>query len=246
MKTKSILYLTTLLILASSIFTGCKKESKGIGKVTQTPVAFYSDKLMRDSTFLNFFTAVAVKSLKLTPISEFDDHKSNLQSSVINEVVDSSLAYDYLAEIITSEIMMKAENPGFFELTIDEQAAVMNKVVGNLAIESYTQKNADNPLVITASKTLVDLNNYQPIDLSHPMEITMWEFAGCTATALVGALGDYGSVVGQVWKLFTQGGQYLTRASIFQLAGRVVRNAVPWYKVIGITYSYATCLWAAA
>jgi len=246
MKTKSILYLTTLLILASGIFTGCKKESKGMSTATQSPVAFYSNKLLRDSTFVDFFHAVTVKSLKLTPISAFDNHKSNNQTSVIiDDVIDSSLAYDYLADIITAEVMMKAENPGFFELAIDEQEAVMSKIMGDLAIESYREENADAPLVIIATNTLEELNNYEPIDLSQPTEITAGEFAACTTGALFGAIGDYGGIVGQVWRLFKEGGQYLTRATIFQLAGRVIKNAVPWYKVISATSSYALCLWSA-
>jgi hypothetical protein len=50
------------------------------------------------------------------------------------------------------------------------------------------------------------------------------------------SVGDYGGIVGQVWRLFTQGSQYLTPGAIFQIAGRVVRNAVPWYKVASITF----------
>ena len=77
-------------------------------------------------------------------------------------------------------------------------------------------------------------------------ELTWGEFMGCTAGALGAALGEYGGIVEDVWRLVSQGSQYLTWGGVLQIASRVVRNAVPWYKVASVAFGYATCLIAAA
>lgn len=177
-----------------------------------------------------------------------NESRSSLRA---NETTDSAAAYNAVAEIVTAEVMLQNVHPQFFQLTLEEQQLVCNNVCQQLADEAYRRENPSDPMVIYGTKTIAYLNEYGPVMRKENnrvtrMDITWGEFSMCTAGALGAALGEYGGIVGEVWRIFTQGSQYLTWGGVFQIASKIVKNAVPWYKVASVAFGYATCLWAAA
>jgi hypothetical protein len=243
MKKQTLLISGAILLLTVGVFTACKKNSS---EESKDPVAFYSKKFMTDETFVTFFKTMVTNSFKLNKLAGNDRANATQRTTMIN-ISDTAAAYNYVSETVTAEVLMKAENPGFFELTPSQQTDVMNAVCNNLAVESYRQANATTPLVVFATETLDYLNQNGPMLRGQlAINITWGEFALCTAGALGAALAEYGGVLGQVWNLLSQGSQYLTWGGVFQIVGAVVRNAVPWYKVASVAIGYATCLWAAA
>jgi hypothetical protein len=243
---KKTLYSAIFTIATISIITSCKKSSTKEEVID--PVKFYSQKFMTDQSFTTFFKTMVSNSFKINKLKADD---KAISSDNAYQVTDTTSAYDYVAETVTAQVLMKADNPGFFELSLDQQVQVMSQVCSNLALESYRQAHSTTPLVIYATETLDYLNHHGPTMNNQTIkvdfiDITWGEFAGCTTAALGAALGEYGGVIGDVWRLLSEGSQYLTWGGVFQIAKRVIRNAVPWYKVASVAIGYATCLWSVA
>lgn len=242
---KKRLYRKSLLLpLVLCCFVGCQKHSVESKKTPKELVAYYAHQFMESKTFADFFKTTVSNSFKLNKLVV---NEGVPISNRTNEIADTTLGYDFLAETITAEVMLKTEYPGFFDLTINQQIDVMNTVCNNLAVESYRLANSTLPLVTYATEM------YQQVTLAGPLmrntlniDITWTEFMACTGAALGAVLGEYGGILRDVYNLFTQGSQALSWGSIFNIAKRVVRNAVPWYKVVSVAIGYAACLWAAA
>lgn len=236
MRKKNYFSAWTIILFLGITFISCSK-SKSDDEPKVNPIELYTNKFLNDETFATYFKYVTNNALKINGL---------VSGATRTEQVDTTTAYDYVAEIATSQVMLRAENPGFFELPQSQQIEVMNNICSNLALESYRQTKATSPLVINATETYNNIVEFGPAMRTQLLDISWQEFTACTAGALSAAFAEYGGVAGDVWRLFSQGSTYLTWGSIWSIAKRVVRSAVPWYKVVGVAIGYASCLWAAA
>jgi len=245
MKKRNLFIGSLFTLFLVGISFSCRKEQRfETSENVEKGIAYYSKAFMTDPTFAKFVRTFVSNSFKVNRIISANQRSGVYRTAT--EIIDTSGAYTNVAEIVTAGVMMRGEHPEFFELPLEEQQEVVKNVFDQLANDEFRRLNPTNELVIFGDEKIRHLNEHGPLLRITAIDISWGEFAMCTAGALGAALGEYGGIIGQVWALFTQGSQYLTWGGIFQIANRVVRNAVPWYKVASIAFGYATCLWAAA
>jgi hypothetical protein len=241
---KKVTFFSAVLILSAIIFlNSCQKNNYKNDSKIDKPTEYFSKKFLKDSVFNDFFKTAITNSFK---IGELFSNYSNRRTS---DGADTTAAYDYVAEIVTAEVLLLEENPAFFELSLSEQQQVITNVCDTIADDAYRLTNPTDELVLYCTETWAEIVEHGPPQMGGrtgrlTLQVTWTEFMGCT-TALLGAtLSAYGGVVGDVWGLVT--GTAMTWGNIWNIAKALVRNTLPWWQVIGGIVMYAGCLWAAA
>ena len=262
-KNCSVLLMVFTTLFTGLIISGCKKTQE-----LKDPVEFYTKKLLKDTSFANFYFKVGMQLIKANKegisekLKKISSHPLSIQTNEFSSLpirrntdedytTESEMVYDYTATYLTNGVFFYAENPDFFDLTQEQQNQVLNNINDHLSDPTYYENNLDDPLVAYRYMLLNEsgggrsfdpnMKSTDPSIIIKSNSLTWGGIAGCITIAIGAIIYEYGGLIRDIYNAFA-GTQTLMWGMVYKVAKSVVRNVVPWYKVLGTTVAFVGCL----
>jgi hypothetical protein len=245
--TKKVLFSTILIAASFVMIQSCAKENTtattSVKNKIKDPVKYYSSLFLTDTSFYKFMTTMSKNNLKMAKIFKAKNY-SDVQARYTPS--DSNNVYVSAAENVTTLYFLEKDHPDFAELSLNDQAAILNNVGDSLTSVAFRTTNPQNPLIQYENATIPSLIDVDSIAVQQRFSfdhISSGEFWTCTIGVGVAALSNYGSVLKDLKWLIQNGAN--SWGAVFDLAYDLIKNACPWWKVAAMAIGYATCLWNA-
>lgn len=237
MKKFFIFFPSVLIIILS-----CSKNNS-IDNNVADPIPFYSSKFLNDSNFFKFITTISKNNFKIAKIA-----KKNEGVDALSRItpIDSSIVYESAAENLTAMYFLEEQYPNFANLPAANQAAIMNTIKDSLTSVSFRTAHPNHILIeyeIETIPTLVEQDSMAVQARFAFSNISAVEFWACTINSGLGTIAEYAHIYNDLkWLAQNGSGSW---GAVWSLAKGLVKNAVPWYKVLNLAGNYAVCLWVA-
>lgn len=198
----------------------------------ENPVAFYSQKFATDSLFRVFINSI------------IDNHEFMFQNikntmggcfPVYNNFVSSFQSitpYDHV-----STLSLLGNYNADTAYLADRIAAIVTDGV-------FLYEENQCFFELTQEQQFQILSNVLSGTSYVSAKLEWGEFTACAVSSIAGFVASYGGVIGEVYRMLRHGTALLSWSDVWDIAKKIVRNAVPWWSVIGTLVQFGACLWS--